>query len=123
MANVTFTSPIMKKDVTVYAVAGDRRNILYLAKKHKIPIPFECEDGECGSCLVEVTPLGAKPFMAVDLTEKEKATLLANGKISKAQIADAEVKDIPPPYRLECQYIVRDEDILVRFSGEPGVAA
>ena len=36
MANVTFTSPIMKKDVTVYAVAGDRRNILYLAKKHKM---------------------------------------------------------------------------------------
>ena len=123
MANVTFTSPIMKKDVTVYAVAGDRRNILYLAKKHKIPIPFECEDGECGSCLVEVTPLGGKPFMAVDLTEKEKTTLLANGKISKEQIADAEVKDIPPPYRLACQYIVRDEDILVRFSGEPGVAA
>jgi len=123
MANVTFSSPIMKKDVTVYAIAGDRRSILYLAKKNKIPIPLDCEDGECGSCLVEVTRIGNKPFMAMDLTEKEKTTLYASGKISKQQIAETEVKDMPPPYRLACQYIVRDEDILVRFSGEPGVAA
>jgi ferredoxin len=123
MANVTFSSPIMKKDVTVYAVAGDRRSILYLAKKNKIPIPLDCEDGECGSCLVEVTPIGNKPFMAMDLTEKEKATLYAGGKISKRQIAEVELSDMPPKYRLACQYIVRDEEILVRFSGEPGVAA
>jgi ferredoxin len=123
MANVTFSSPIMPKDVTVYAIAGDRRSILYVAKKNKIPIPLDCEDGECGSCLVEVIPLGQKPFMAVDLTEKEKHTLYAGGKISKQQIADTEVTDMPPKYRLACQYIVRDEDILVRFSGEPGVAA
>lgn len=122
MANVTFSSPIMKKDVTVYAIAGDRRNILYLAKKDKIPIPFECEDGECGSCLIKVAPIGNKSFMAADLTEKEKVTLQANGKITKQQVIDAEVKDMPPPYRLACQCIVRDEDILVRFSGEPGVA-
>jgi ferredoxin len=122
MANVTFSSPIMKKDVTVYAIAGDRRSILYLAKKNKIPIPLDCEDGECGSCLVEVTPIGNKPFMAMDLTEKEKATLYASGKISKQQIADTELTDRPPRYRLACQYIVRDEEILVRFSGEPGVA-
>ena len=35
--------------------------------------------------------------------------------------AKTEVEDMPPPYRLACQYIVRDEDILVEFSGEPGV--
>ncbi|HSV30300.1 MAG TPA: ferredoxin, partial [Candidatus Omnitrophota bacterium] len=32
-----------------------------------------------------------------------------------------EVQDIPPPYRLACQYIIRDETILVEFTGEPGV--
>ena len=36
MANVTFSSPRMKKDVTVYA--------------HNIPLDSECENGECGSC-------------------------------------------------------------------------
>ena len=121
MANVTFSSPLMPKDLTVYAVAGDTGTLLILAKKHRIPIPLECEDGECGSCVVKVTALGGKPAMAAHLTEKEKAQLLSMGKITKQQILEAETRDIPPPYRLACQYIVRDEDILVRFSGEPGV--
>ena len=34
---------------------GDRGTILAVAKEHKIPIPFDCQDGECGSCLVEVS--------------------------------------------------------------------
>lgn len=41
MANITFTSPRMNRDVTVYAVAGDRGTVLAVAKEHRIPIPFE----------------------------------------------------------------------------------
>ena len=37
------------------------------------------------------------------------------GKITKEQIADAEEKDLPPPYRLACQFIARNEDVLVKF--------
>jgi ferredoxin len=58
MSNVTFSSPVMARDTTVYAVAGDRGTILAVAKAHKIPIPFDCQDGECGSCLVEVKTTG-----------------------------------------------------------------
>jgi ferredoxin len=121
MGNVTFSSPLLPKDVTVYAVAGDTHTLLKVAKQHKIPIPFECEDGDCGSCVIEVRELSDKPFMAQDLTEKERATLVAAGKLTKAQIEEAVVNDRPPPYRLACQYIVRDENVLVQFSGEPGV--
>ena len=32
MANITFTSPRMKKDVTVYATAGDTQSLLAVAK-------------------------------------------------------------------------------------------
>jgi len=32
------------------------------------------------------------------------------------------VEDVAPKYRLACQYVVRDQDILVKFSGEPGGA-
>ena len=32
MANVTFSSPSMKKDLTVYAVAGDTKTLLAVAK-------------------------------------------------------------------------------------------
>ena len=121
MTTITFSSPLMEKDITVYAVAVDTHTILKLAKKNKIPLPFECEDGECGSCVIKVTSLDNKPRMGQALTEKERHTLVAEGLITKQEIKDAEVNDMPPAYRLACQFIARDEDVLVRFSGEPGI--
>ena len=115
MANITFSSPAMKKDLTVYATAGDCRTLLSIAQENKVPIHFECENGECGSCIVEVVVLANKQPMGMHLTEKEKTVLRFAGKISKAQSAEAEVNDVPPPWRLACQFIVRNEDILVKF--------
>ncbi len=121
MANITFSSPALPKFVTVYGIAGDTRTLLALAKANNIPIPFQCQDGECGSCLIKVTYLGTTKPKAIHLTEKEKTTLSVNGKLTKELLDKAEVEDLPPPYRLACQYIVRDEDVLVEFTGEPGV--
>src|SRR5512135_1055519 len=69
MANVTFSSPKMKKDITVYATAGDRSTLLAVAREHSIPLDFECQDGECGSCAVQVTVLENKQPLGVNLTE------------------------------------------------------
>ena len=118
MANITFSSPVMAKDVTVYAIAGHRGTILAVAKANKIPIPFDCQDGECGSCLVEVKNLTPERKHGIALTEKEKELLRQLGKITRQEIVDAEVNDMPPRYRLACQYFVRDEDILVTFEGD-----
>jgi ferredoxin len=115
MANITFSSPKMKKDLTIYATAGDTSTLLAIAKQNKIPVEFECENGECGSCAVEVSILANKQPMGIALTEKEKTVLKLAGKINKQQIENAEVNDIPPPWRLACQFIVRNEDILVKF--------
>ena len=115
MATVTFSSPAMKRDLTVYAIAGDCSTLLSIAQANKVPVEFECENGECGSCAIKVDMLGKKLPMAMHLTEKEKTVLKLAGKITKEQIAAAEVQDEPPPWRLACQYIVRDEDIIVRF--------
>jgi len=123
MANVTFTSPVMARDVTVYAVAGDRGTILAIAKANKIPIPFDCQDGECGSCLIEVKHLDPLSKLAVSLTDKEKEMLKQLGKITKAELADAEVNDLPPKHRLACQCFVRDEDIIVSFVGDGALPA
>ena len=68
MANVTFTSPAMKRDVTVYATAGDCNTLLSVAQKNQIPLAFECEDGECGSCAIEVTILERKTPMGMHLS-------------------------------------------------------
>jgi len=114
MANITFSSPKLRKDLTVYAAAGDRATILGLAKKNQVPIDCECEKGECGSCAVEVLPLG-KPSMAVHLTEKEKLTLMTAGKMKLSEFADIEVRDVAPRFRLACQYMLLDEDIVVKF--------
>lgn len=118
MANVTFSSPRMSRDVTVYAVAGDRGTVLALAKAHKVPIPFDCQDGECGSCLVQVESLNPRARHGMALTEKEKELLRQLGRITRKELEDAEVRDLPPRWRLACQTIVRDEDIVVSFVGD-----
>jgi rubrerythrin/ferredoxin len=118
MANVTFSSPVMARDITVYAVAGDRGTILALAKEHKIPIPFDCQDGECGSCLVEVRHLAPSARYGIALTEKEKELLRQIGRITREEIKDAEVNDMPPRFRLACQCFIRNEDIIVTFDGD-----
>jgi len=123
VANVTFSSPVMARDVTVYAVAGDRGTILAVAKAHKIPIPFDCQDGECGSCLVEVTHFSPTVKYAIALTDKEKEMLKQLGKITKAETQNAEVNDMPPRYRLACQCFVRNEDIVVTFEGDQTLPA
>jgi ferredoxin len=115
MANITFSSPKLKKDITVYAIAGDTHTLLSVAKEHKISMDFECENGECGSCIIQVSVLGNKQPLGVSLTEKEKIALKLVGKITMEQIAATENGDVPPPWRLACQFIVRNEDILVKF--------
>lgn len=115
MANITFSSPKLKKDITVYATAGDAGSLLSVAKEHKIPVSFECENGECGSCAIQVSVLSNKQPLGVNLTEKEKTVLKLAGKITRDQIEAAENSDVPPPWRLACQFIVRNEDILVKF--------
>lgn len=123
MANVTFSSPVLARDITVYAIAGDRGTILAVAKAHKIPIPFDCQDGECGSCLVEVKHLSPDVKYGIALTEKEKEVLRQLGKITKAEIENAEVNDMPPRYRLACQCFVRNEDVIVTFEGDQTLPA
>ncbi|MFZ2989278.1 ferredoxin [Ideonella sp.] len=86
-----------------------------MAQAHNITLDFECENGECGSCQLQVSVLSSKATYGVALTEKEKTVLRFAGKIAQAQIDDAETKDLPPPWRLACQFIVRNEDILVSF--------
>ena len=120
MANIYFSSPLMQHNKKVEATAGKRDTLLAVAKEHEIKIPFECEDGECGSCLVKVTHLDGERIKGVMLTDKERNVLKSIGKLPKSEDERAQLKDIPPTYRLACQTIVTDEDLLVEFSGDPG---
>jgi ferredoxin len=116
MPTITFSNP-KYKDKTVYAVAGSHtETVLKLAKANQIPIAFDCQDGECGTCLVKVSSLdNKKTRMGGPPTEKERNLLKQLGKINDEDIKQILVDDIPPPWRLACQMIVRDEDILVEY--------
>jgi ferredoxin len=115
MPLITFSSPSFK-DKTVYAVAGSfTETVLKIAKTNKIPIAFDCGDGECGSCLVKVTYLSDKTPMGIHMEEKEKSMLKQLGKLSGEQIEELTTNDEPSEWRLACQFIPRDEDIVVEY--------
>ncbi len=115
MALITFSSAEYK-DKTVYAVAGSHtETVLKIARTNRIPINFDCEDGQCGSCAIKVTPLGDKEQMGCHLTDKEQAVLKELGRLTQDEIDRLIVDDIPSQWRLACQMIVRDEDILVEY--------
>ena len=119
MALITFSSP-MHKDKTVYAVAGSHtQTILALAKEHHIPIDFGCQEGNCGTCLVKVTSIDRKSRLGGPLTDREVAVLKELGKITQAQIDQMRVDDLPPTeWRLACQLVLRDEDVLVEYPSQ-----
>jgi len=115
MANITFSNPGYK-DKTVYATAGSHtETILKIAKQNQIPISFSCGDGECGTCLIKVTSLSAKGRMGGPLTDKEKSVLVESGKVTAEEVEKMAVDDLPTSWRLACQMIVRDEDLLVEY--------
>ena len=116
MALVTFTSP-MHKDKTVYAVAGSHtQTVLALAKDNHIPIDFGCQNGECGTCLVKVKSIEKNRIHGGPLTDGEINVLREMGKITREQVEKMLVDDLPPTqWRLACQMVVRDEDILVEY--------
>ena len=115
MPLITFSNPEYK-DKTVYAVAGSfTETVLKIAQTNKIPIKFDCGDGECGSCIIKVKYLGDKTPMGLHLEEKEKQVLRELGKISKDDLEKMIVDDLPSDWRLACQFIPRDEDVLVEY--------
>ncbi len=118
MPLITFSSPEYK-DKTVYAVAGSHtETVLKIAKTNKIPIQFDCEDGNCGSCLIKVKSVDTKGRMGYHLTDKEIEVLKQLGKLSTDDVEKMMVEDLPSEWRLACQMIPRDEDILVEYAIE-----
>jgi ferredoxin len=116
MANITFSS-VLHKDKTVYAVAGShKKTILDIARENHVPIDFSCGDGECGTCLVKAHSVDRKGPMGHPLTEREVKVLKEMGKISQAEIDKMMVDDLmPTEWRLACQMVLRDEDIVVEY--------
>jgi len=99
-----------------YAVAGSHQEtVLKIAQKNDVPIAFDCEDGNCGTCCVDIKVLGKNKPMGGHLTEKERQTLVDIGKLKRAEVEQSYVDDFPPLHRLACQVILRDEEVLIEY--------
>ena len=116
MPKIIFEHPEFD-EIEIYAPAGShKQTVLSLAKEYKVPILFDCQDGECGTCAIEVTDIdGGETHMGTHMTDKEKSVLREIGKMSKAELEKVVVNDMPSKWRLACQMIVRDEDIRVTY--------
>lgn len=115
MPNVTFSSPLLRNPVTIFADDEASSSVLALAAANRIPLPHACGEGECGICAIDVLTLSGK-LLGASLTAKEKNRLSLIGKITPEEIQRAEASDIAPRYRLACQFIPRYEDVLVKFT-------
>ncbi|SFN62007.1 2Fe-2S iron-sulfur cluster binding domain-containing protein [Cohaesibacter marisflavi] len=116
MPKIIFQHPEFD-EMEIYAPAGShKKTVLELAKEFKVPIHFDCGDGECGSCVIKVSDIDGGPtHMGVHMTDKEKNVLQEQGKLSRDELEKVIVNDMPSDWRLACQMIVRDEDIRITY--------
>ena len=115
MVKVKFSGFGVDKDIEVKS--GEI--LLRAAKDAGVKIPCDCEDGECGSCAVEIVYTGEKApeCERLDSQGKELTTLIGRGVYTKADAEAFEMSDKAPTVRLACQCIVRDEMLVKPYKG------
>lgn len=97
---------------TVTAAGGAKsETLLEIARRHGVPLMFNCESGACGACLVRIRPLPGN-----------KALLENTGELEQLMFRAMEIdlsEDSSP--RLACQYRVADDAcISVRYDTSIG---
>ena len=109
-------SSLLKDRVEASVGAEERRTLLSVMREQNLPHSLTCSEGRCGSCAVKVAPFGRMTGAgSVRLSEAERTLLFKTGKLSRQQAEADVLADIPPLWRLACQYVVQDEDIMVVF--------
>lgn len=106
--------------MTIEARAEVGRRLLSVARDHGIGVLFTCSAGACGACLVEVADLSGAQQAVAPPGEDEALLLRAMGKFPPAEGALADVAGAPIRFRLACQYIITDADIVVRYPSDLG---
>jgi len=110
MAKVIFMHFKEETDGVYDAKIGEP--LVRLAKEKGIPLPIDCEDGQCGSCLVTVENLATEePTSYMEDMELDK--LVELGAITKKEAHTCQQFTVAPKVRLACQMLVKG-DILVK---------
>ena len=102
-------------DKEVTAKTGDI--LLRVAKDNGITINHNCEEGNCGSCVVSVEIMDKNtPTERLDSEGKELSSLVEMGVYTKQDASTFEMNDITPRVRLACQTIVRGNSIIKPYN-------
>ncbi|MBU1669142.1 (2Fe-2S)-binding protein [bacterium] len=112
MAKVIFIGFDKAKDGLYHAAIGEP--IIRLAKENGIPVNFECQDGECGSCLIKYENIAdAEPTNYID--DKELDKLIEMGVLKPKDAEYSQQFTISPKVRLACQTLVKGDVIIKPF--------
>lgn len=115
MARITFLPEPRGNAITIEADTLVGRRLLAVAKEHGIPILFTCEAGACGACLVKITGVAGAADLAAPPGEDEALLLRALAKQPSATGETSSAARDGLAYRLACQYIVPDAEIVVTY--------
>ena len=114
MGSVTFIAPPFDVARVIHIESSRCATLLSLAREVPWPAHKTCGQGLCGACAVKVVFRDRKRATArVSLGADEKTLLYRAGKLTDAEYRAADIPAHPALWRLACQYVVTDEDIIV----------
>jgi len=114
MAKVIFMHFSEKTDGIYDAKIGEP--LVRLAKEKGVPLPLECEDGQCGSCLVSVESIESEePTSYMEDMELDK--LVELGAITAKEANSCQQFTVAPKVRLACQMLVKGDILIKPYKG------
>ena len=115
MAAVTFLNPGLRDKIVLDISPEEGRTLSSVMSQYQLR-EVCCGKGQCGSCAVKIAPQRADATpQSILLSKKEKRALLKRRKLSWSEFDAQTLNDMPSLWRLACQYVIRDEPILVAF--------
>ncbi|WP_298139705.1 2Fe-2S iron-sulfur cluster-binding protein [Acidiferrobacter sp.] len=114
MGSVTLIAPPFDVERVIHIDASRAATLLALARDVPWFLHKTCGQGRCGACAVKVVfrDRSRAPERVV-LSPDEKTILYRAGKLTDAELRALDIPASPALWRLACQYVVEDEDILV----------
>jgi ferredoxin len=112
MAKVIFIGFDKEKDGLYNAPIGEP--IVRLAKSNGIPVSFECEDGDCGSCLISYENIEDQEPTSY-MEDKELDKLVELGVLDAKDAEQCQQFTVSPKVRLGCQALVKGDVIIKPF--------
>jgi ferredoxin len=114
MARVIFMHFKEETDGVYNAKIGEP--LTRVAKENGVPLSLECQDGQCGSCMVLVENLAdEEPTSYMEDLELDK--LVELGAITEKEANTCQQYTIAPKVRLACQTLIKGDILVKPFKG------